>query len=133
MATDRTIPYARKHLSTLSRPIEIKTTLRNHVLRTNIHAFMFVNHFTRTICEWLATLRCIEASIQCTGWSKTRTQEEYIKTSMLPLLWKRLMGGKNEAAPHRVVQGWVSQNGYGSEGSRKPENISQRYCGRLTN
>ena len=33
---------------------------------------------------------------------------------MLPLLWKRLMGGKNEAAPHRVVQGWVSQNGYGS-------------------
>ena len=33
---------------------------------------------------------------------------------MLPLLWKRLMGGKKEAAPHRFVQGWVSQNGYGS-------------------
>ena len=23
-----------------------------------------------TICEWLATVRCKEASIQCTGWSK---------------------------------------------------------------
>ena len=46
--------------------------------------------------------------------AKTRTQKKYKNTSMLPLLWKRLMGGKKEAAPHRIVQGWVSRNGYGS-------------------
>jgi hypothetical protein len=40
---------------------------------------MLVSHFTRTICEWLATVECTEASIHCTGWSKNPNTEEIYK------------------------------------------------------